>query len=183
MKYLLILSLLLSGLFGIAQKPANNPIDDQLWLLVDRKAQYERWRDKAKMTSHIDNANKYAYKRDSVYRLYMDMVKSVKTSPQVYLVHINKAIKAGKVEYDGAYRILYNYFNESLSYLDRDLYFVPRLEAYKMIKRSLFEKKENQLPERTDLYIQRGGKDRIRFSVPPIDAKDTVKLKGDKGNR
>lgn len=179
MKYLLILSLLLSGLFGFAQKPANNPIDIQLSLLISRKAQYEKWRDKAKITSYVNNADKYAYKRDSVYQLYMEMIKKVKSSPKVYLVHINKAIKAGKVDYDGAYRIIYNYFNESLSYLDRDLYFVPRLEAYKVIKRSLFEKNERQLPERTDLYIQRGGKDRIRFSVPPIDAKDTLKSRGD----
>ncbi len=179
MKYLLTLSLLLFSLTGFSQKQANNPLDDQLWLLVDRKAQYERWREFAKESSDVS----YAKKRDSVYKLYMGMIKTIKNSPNIYLVHINKAIDAGKVEYNGPKGILYNYFNESLSYLDRDLYFLPRLEAYKVIKRSLFEKNENQLPERTDLYIQRGGKDRIRFSVPPIDAKDTIKLKGDKRNR
>ncbi len=183
MKYLLILLLLLFRLPSFSQRQVNNPVDDKLSLLVSLKSEYEEYRDRTEMTSHVNSANKYAYKRDSVYRLYMGMIKAVKKSPEVYLVHINKTIKTGKVEYDGAQRILYNYFNQSLSYLDWDLYFVPRLEAYKMIKRSLFEKKENQLPERTDLYIQRGGKDRIRFSVPPIDAKDTVKLKGDKGNR
>ncbi len=178
MKYLLILSLLLSGLFGFAQKPANNPIDDQLWLLVDRKAQYERWREFAKEPSDVS----YAKKRDSVYKLYIGMIKAVKNTPEVYLVHINKAIKAGKVEYDGAQRILYNYFNQSLSSNDWDLYFLPRLEAYKVIKRSLFEKNESQLPERTDLYMKKGGKGRVGFTVPPIDIKDTVKLTGDKGN-
>ncbi|RWU06300.1 hypothetical protein [Pedobacter chitinilyticus] len=179
MKYLLILSLLLSSLSGFAQKPANNPIDIELSLLISRKAQYERWRDFAKEISDASYANKYAYKRDSVCQLYMDMIRTIKKSREVYLVHINKAIKAGKVDYDGAKGILYNYFNQSLSSNDWDLYFLPRLEAYKIIKRSLFEKNERQLPERTDLYTKKGGKGRVGFTVPPIDAKDTLKSRGD----
>ncbi|RWU06299.1 hypothetical protein [Pedobacter chitinilyticus] len=172
MKYLLILSLLLSGLFGFGQKPANNPIDMELSLLVNRKMQYEKWLDMAQRS----RSTLYTTKKDSVYQLYMGMIKTVKSCPKVYLTHINKAIKAGKVEYDGPERIEYNYFNPGPLPFDSDLYFLSRLEAYKVIKRSLFEKNESQLPERTELYIKKGGKGR-GFPIPilpPRDKKDTI---------
>lgn len=176
MKYFLILLLLLFCSDSYAQKLNNNPIDDKLWSLVSLKSQYEKWRDMAKESSDTSFSNK----RDITYKRYIQMIKTVKNAPEVYLEHINKAIKAGRVEYDGPKRILYNYYNQSLSYLDNDLYFVTRLEAYRVIKRSLFEKNESQLPERTDLYLKKGGKGRIRFTVPPVNIKDTAKFKGDR---
>lgn len=171
-----------SSIFGSAQKPVNNPIDMELSLLVNRKMQYEKWLD---MFQRSSNAS-FLSKRDSVYKLYIAMIKTVKSNPKVYLVHINKAIKAGKVEYDGAERIMYNYVHDPYLLEDLSLYALTRLDAYRIIKRSLFEKNESQLPERTDVYIQRGGKVREGFRIPilpPQDKKDTIKLKVDKGSR
>ena len=163
MKYFLNLMIFLMANSILAQTNTDNTIvDKELSLLINLKCKYEKYREIAKQNP----MKKYEDKRDSLRLRYLEMIKHVKALPKVYLTHIDKAIADGKVNYLGTKSIIYNYVDVTTSNVDVGLYALSRLDAYKVIKKSLFQNNDSELPERTELYLRQGGKNRSKFILP-----------------
>lgn len=132
------------------QKRESIGVDAEFNRLLHYKRQYEEYQSISKINPS------YTIKRDSVYELYVNQIKSIRNAPEIYLSYINKAIENKKVEYDGPERVLYNYVNTALPF-NPDLHFINRLELYKIIKEYIYEKSGALLPEKTEAYLKAGG--------------------------
>ena len=79
-------------------------------------------------------------------------------------ISINTPIeKSDKVEYDGPIKVFYDYFPTHLPF-DPELHSLTRLELYKIIKKHLFEKNANALPEKTEAY-EKAGDDNSTYNI------------------
>lgn len=144
--FIMVLSSTVQG----QEKRKNLSVDAEFNWLLHYKRQYEEYRGVAK------KRDSYIIKRDSVYKLYVNQIESIRRAPEVYLSHIDRAIDQKKVVYDGPARVLYSYVNTAMPF-DSDLYYIYRLDLYKIIKKYLFEKRDSLLPEKTEAYIKAGG--------------------------
>lgn len=148
MKVLITLIVFLFSMPSIAQQKLS--IDQEFNNLLYYKQYFEKYRDLA------EKKPDFIVKRDSFKTAYDDMIQKIKAAPEVYLTHIDRAIAKNKVEYDGPVKVLYDYFPMHLPF-DAELHSLTRLELYKVIKKHLFERNENALPEKTEAYEKAGG--------------------------
>jgi|SRR5690606_33744874 len=148
MKVLITVMALIFSMPLIAQKKLS--IDAEFNYLLHYKRSFEQYRDLSVKRPE------FAAKRDSFKTAYDDMIKKIKDAPEIYLTHIDRAIEKNKVEYDGPIKVFYDYFPTHLPF-DPELHSLTRLELYKIIKKHLFEKNANALPEKTEAYEKAGG--------------------------
>ena len=166
MRTLIFICLVLVCLPGFPQEGKKQTInvDKDFNLLLHYKRENEKYNERFKKDPQ--STAKHNLKRDSLYKLYVDKAKSIRESPEIYLTHINRAIRNNRVDNDSGYKVPYDYFNTAVP-VDFDIHTITKLDLYKIIKRDLFEKKKKLLEERTPLYIERDGKENIPQPILP----------------
>lgn len=102
--------------------------------LLDLKCNYEKHR----------NSDS---KRDSSLILYKDQINKIKNSPDIYLKYINHALKnsnAQLIEEKLSYKCL---SSTGGGYINSRWYLIKKNDLYRVIKYSLFKRKDSILPE------------------------------------
>ena len=129
-------------------------IQHDLEILPSYKFIYEKYRDLA--SKHT----KYEASRDSAYTVYLNQIAKIKHSPEVYLSFINQALADGTADVVKPSLKPYDYFDPVTS--NPRFHMVLRSELYQIIKESLFERGDKQLPEKSPAYINANGDDRYK---------------------
>jgi len=118
-----------------AQKHNDSQIYMDIWKILLLKINYE----KLKKNKNIDQ-------QDSVLSLYRDNVVNLKKSPNVYLSFIENELRNNKDQLKKEF-IPYKYGHNLHFTYDTGGYYIKKIDLYRVIKYSLFEKSDSLLPE------------------------------------
>ncbi len=152
---IVILSLIFTVTFSISDGQERVPknISAEFDQLLHYKREFEKYAIKS------DKNKVHMTTRDSLYVLYLTKVESIKISPDVYLTYIEKALKRGSNDRMLTYSIPYDYYDPSLPF-NPNLHLMRRLDFFRIIKESLFDRGEVALPQRTPAF-QKAGVDTV----------------------
>ena len=101
--------------------------------LLDLKWDYEKYK------------NNY-HKRDSVIGLYKNQTMIIKSAREIYLKHINSALRKNKTTL-ARETVYYKYVPGTGEYFDKNWYKIKKIDLYRVIKYSLFKRNDEILPE------------------------------------
>ena len=136
------------------QEKETASIERDLKILPTYKYMYEKYRDLA------SRHTKYEASRDSAYTVYLNQIAKIKRAPEVYLSFINQVLADGTADAVKPSSSPYDYFDPVTS--NPRFHMVRRSELYQIIKESLLERGDKQLPEKTPAYINANGDDRYK---------------------
>ncbi|KQB99153.1 hypothetical protein [Pedobacter sp. Hv1] len=140
---LIIIALFAIWSLGKAQPSNTNQIDLDFQKLVKLKCTYERYGLIASQTSKIESLNM----RDSIFDLYKSQAYKIKTAPNIYLKHINHVLKNDK-NLSTEETLPYKYMSVTGGgYINSRWYLIKKIDLYRVIKYSLFKKKDSILPQ------------------------------------
>ena len=139
-KYLLfVVSIVMLGC-AVVQPNIRQTIDLDLQKLVKLKINYEKYN----IIATQDSGKKNIKKRDSVYDLYKSQIFCIKTNPDVYLKFIKNIIRNDRQQHN--VKLPYRFIPNSGSYINLSYYEIYKNDFYKVIKYSLFKRKDSILP-------------------------------------
>jgi hypothetical protein len=123
-----------------AQQFNRDTVDVRLQKLIKLKINYEKY----KMAAIQDSNELNIIKRDSICNLYKKHVYNIKSSPNIYLKFINNIIRNDSQQHN--VKLPYRFIPNSGSYINLSYYEIYKNDFYKVIKYSLFKRKDSILP-------------------------------------